>query len=139
LRSSRITRARAQRATYSASRTHALGYRADDDLWWLRWSCADCGGVELPLLARPRASEVEPLVHRLATRRCPECETRRRRAADAVCGPTVWYDTRLEDWVLQLPGCQAMLPLEIDGFDAPEVTVYRAASDIAHSGDALDD
>jgi hypothetical protein len=115
-----------------------VGYRVEDDLWWLRWSCADCGGVEVPLVARPHPSEIEATAHQLATRRCPECETRRRRAAEVVSGPTVWYDTRLDDWVLRLPGCQALLPLEIGGFDAPEVTVYRAASDIAHSGDALD-
>jgi hypothetical protein len=50
----------------------------------------------------------------------------------------VWYDTRVGDWVLQPPGCRAILPLEIAGFDAPEVAVYRAASDIVHLGDAFD-
>jgi hypothetical protein len=138
LRPGRIIRARLPRATFSPSRAHAVGYRTADDRWWLRWSCADCGGVEVPLAERPHPSDIEAMAQRLAGRRCPECETRRRRAALAVSGPTVWYDTRLDDWVLQLPGCQALLPLEIGGFDAPEVSVYRAASDIAHSGDALD-
>lgn len=55
-----------------------------------------------------------------------------------MSGPCVWYDTRVGDWVLQPPGCRAILPLEIAGFDASEVTVYRAASDIVHSGDAFD-
>ncbi len=138
LRPRRATRARFRRATYSTGHAHTLGYRADDDRWWLRWSCPDCGGVEVPLVARPHPREVERLAHRLASRRCPECETRRRRAAPVIHGPTVWYDTCLSDWVLQLPGCGALLPLEIEGFDAPEVTVYRTASDFAHSGDALD-
>jgi hypothetical protein len=74
----------------------------------------------------------------MAMRCCPECETRRRRTVRAVLGPTLWYDTRLNDWVLQLPGCQVLLPLEIEGFDAPEARVYRKAGDIAYSGDALD-
>jgi hypothetical protein len=126
------------RATYAPAGTHAIGYRAGDNSWWVRWACADCGGVELPLLARPKPSEVRELAHRLAMRRCPECETRRRHAAADARGPAVWYDTSVEDWVVQLPGCRALLPLEIGGFDAAEVLVYRAASDIAHSGDVFD-
>ena len=78
------------------------------------------------------------MVHRLAARRCPECETRHRRAADAYAGRRSGTTRGSRTGSLQLPGCQALLPLEIGGFDAPEVTVYRAASDFAHSGDALD-
>jgi hypothetical protein len=125
-------------AVFTASRGHAIGYHAGDGRWW-RWrSCADCGGVELPLLSRPAPCDVEALTLRLAMRRCPECETRRHRAGRAAGGPIVWYDTRLGDWVVQLAGYGALLPLEIEVFDAPEATVYRAASDIVHSGDALD-
>ena len=138
MRPSRSSRARPGRAIYSASRTHALGYRVGDDRWWLRWACSDCGGVEVPLDARPGPFELEPLMSRLVTRRCPECETRRRRATLGVRGPTVWYDTWLEEWVLQLPDCHVLVPLEIGGFDAHEARVYRAAGDIAYSGDELD-
>ena len=80
---------------------------------------------------------MDELIHR----RCPQCETRRRRAASTCHGPTVWYDTLLSDWVVRLPGeqgCQAILPLEIPWFDASQALVYRKASDIAHSGDDFD-
>lgn len=138
MRPTRTSRARLPQAIYSATRAHALGYRTEDDRWWLRWACVDCGGAEVPLISRPRPSEIQALGHRLATRSCPECETRRRRSVKEVQGPAVWFDTALHDWVLRLPVCQGLLPLEIGGFDASEAAVYRAASDIAYSGDALD-
>jgi hypothetical protein len=68
---------------------------------------------------------------------CPGCETRARRAASAGPEPTVWYDTGLRDWVVQLTNA-AILPLELRWFDVPQATVYRAASDLAYLGDEFD-
>jgi hypothetical protein len=70
---------------------------------------------------------------------CPGCETRRRRHAPAGAEPAVWYDTLLCDWVVQLP-CEglaggALLPLEMNFFDANWAEVYRAAADVCF-GDA---
>jgi hypothetical protein len=53
----------------------------------------------------------------------------------------VWYDTLLGGWLVRLP-CPGvpdgvLLPLEIRWFDAPWSEVYRAASDLAHAGDAF--
>jgi hypothetical protein len=72
-----------------------------------------------------------------AADRCPGCETLARRAAAARREPTVWYDTRLRDWVVQLTNA-AILPLELHWFDVPQATVYRAASDLAYLGDEFD-
>ena len=121
-----------------------VGYRPQDDRWWLWLPCAYCGGTELPLGSRPALRgghfELGEITSRFATRDCPACETRRRRAVLDTSAPAVWYDTLLGDWVVRLPGATAnvVLPLEIGRFDASEAVVYRAASDIAHSGDALE-
>jgi hypothetical protein len=124
------------------SRTPALAYVAGEDRWWLWWPCDDCGGIQLPLIARPaRATDVRALAARLLPRDCPGCETSCRRSGQGERSPAVWYDTLLDDWVLRLPdgrGSGAILPLEIGWFDAPEAGVYRAASDIAHCGDDLE-
>lgn len=116
-----------------------------DARWQLWWPCQECGGASLPLHGRPKALEsaldLEGFVAGLLHQRCPECETRRQRAAAAGHGPTVWYDTLLSDWVVRLTAehdCEAILPLEIGWFDASEALVYRRASDIAYSGDAFD-
>jgi hypothetical protein len=144
VRPSRAVRARrfASRSPLACSRptgSLAVAYRARENRWWLWWPCADCGGVEVPLLGRPSPGDVQAVAERLRCRTCPECETRRRRGFEGgLSDPVVWYDTRVEDWVLQPPGCRAILPLEIEGFDAPEVVIYRAASDIVHLGDAFD-
>jgi len=49
----------------------------------------------------------------------------------------------LRDWVVHLPwtgrGGGAILPLEIRWFDAPVASVYRAAGDLAFSGDAIEE
>jgi hypothetical protein len=121
-----------------------LVYRARDDRWWLRYPCATCGGVELPLLARPAVDHLASgLSLSLHAGACPGCETSRNRGG---CGgverTNVWYDTVLRDWVVRLPctgsGDGAILPLEIRWFDAPLSTVYRAAGDLAFSGDAFE-
>jgi hypothetical protein len=54
----------------------------------------------------------------------------------------VWYDASLGDWVVRVP-CgalcdSALLPLEIQWFDASWAEVYRAASDIVHAHDAFE-
>ena len=72
---------------------------------------------------------------------CPSCETRRRRHTPAGAEPAVWYDTLLEDWVVQLP-CDgllggALLPLEIYWFDANWADVYRTAADVCYCDDAI--
>jgi hypothetical protein len=72
-----------------------------------------------------------------AAERCPGCETRWRRASAAGSEPTVWYDTQLLDWVVQL-STAAILPLELRWFDLPRPAVYRAAGDLAYLGDAFD-
>jgi hypothetical protein len=73
---------------------------------------------------------------------CPGCETHRNRRHMNMSRPRVWYDTVLRDWVVQLPwtgpGDGAILPLEIRWFDAPLAAVYRAAGDLAFSGDAFE-
>jgi hypothetical protein len=123
------------------SRAPALAYVAKEDRWWLWWPCQECGGIQLPLLARPCGPEVGALAARLRPRDCPGCETSCRRSKYGERGPAVWYDTLLSDWVVRLPdglGSGAILPLEIGGFDASEADVYRAASDIAHCGDELE-
>ena len=67
---------------------------------------------------------------------CPSCETHRRRHAPAGAEPAVWYDTVLCDWVVQLPwpGLTggALLPLEINFFDASWADVYRTAADVCY-------
>jgi hypothetical protein len=149
VRSTRITQARwiaARPRVGAAGKTSvpSVGYHAGEDRWWLWWPCRDCGGVQLPLLFRPTlrggAYDVQALVARLERRRCPVCETRRRRARPRGHDTAVWYDTQLGDWVLRLPtgaDSEALLPLEIGWFDASEALVYRTASDLASSGDAL--
>jgi hypothetical protein len=95
----------------------------------------------VPPERRAGVYDVESLTARLSRRCCPRCETQRRRVSFGEREPAVWYDTLLGDWVLRLSdgcGTVALLPLEIGWFDAPEVTVYRTASDIAHSGDVLE-
>jgi hypothetical protein len=72
-----------------------------------------------------------------AAPRCPGCETRWRRAAPGRSEPTIWYDTLLLDWVVQL-STDAVLPLELRWFDLPQPTVYRVAGDLAYLGDAFD-
>lgn len=127
------------------SSDRSLLYRAHQDRWWLCRPCRVCGGVELPLLARPGRVDLKCELRRidvsLGERSCPGCETRYHRTR--ACGrPTVWYDTVLLDWVVQLPwsgpGAGAILPLEIRWFDAPQATIYRAAGDLAFSGDAFE-
>ncbi|MGZ4183774.1 MAG: hypothetical protein ACXVUE_00120 [Solirubrobacteraceae bacterium] len=48
----------------------------------------------------------------------------------------MWYDTLLCDWVVQLPlqGSSegALLPLEINFFDANWADVYRTAADVCY-------
>ncbi len=72
---------------------------------------------------------------------CPRCETRRRRFEPPTGSPTVWYDTRLRDWVVRLPVIRlymdAILPLGLRWFDTPWVEVYRAAADVAFAGEAF--
>jgi hypothetical protein len=150
VRSTRITQARwiAARPRVGTPREitgPSIGYRAGQDGWSLWWPCQACGGVQLPLMYQPGIQggiyDLAAVSARLQRRRCPACETARRRAASRVTAPAVWFDTELGDWVLALPnGADAgvLLPLEIHGFDAPEVVVYRAASDIVHSGDVFE-
>jgi hypothetical protein len=124
----------------------SLLYKAAEDTWWLCYPCAACGGTELPLSARPRVSDIaQGACHfhpALDVHRCPACDTRRNRSGDASRRPNVWYDTVLQDWVVQVPwigpGEGAILPLEIRWFDAPQATVYRAAGDVIFSGDEFE-
>ena len=122
--------------------------RVRENGWWLCCPCPACGGVELPLQGRPNATDLargrlhlEPAIDGNA---CPGCETRRNRStvASGRTRPCVWYDTVLRDWVVQLawtgPGGGAILPLEIRWFDASLASVYRAAGDLAFSGDAFE-
>ena len=119
----------------------ALCYTTARRRWTLWWPCAACGGVMLPLNGHPR---IRPSGYEPAARlrgRCPGCETsRRRRSARCAGEPSVWYDTVLSDWVVQLPSGpgHAVLPLEIHWFDASLVHVYRAASDLVCWGDAFE-
>ena len=66
------------------------------------WSCTTCGGVSVPVHL---ADESITGSYRRDTRGgdCPRCETRRRRFEPPTGSPTVWYDTRLRDWVVRLP------------------------------------
>lgn len=123
-----------------------LLYLTGGDRWWLCRPCAACGGVALPLQARPEPDELGRGLSRLElpvpTDACPGCETRRNRRRGCLSRQSVWYDTVLRDWVVQLPwighGDGAILPLEIRWFDAPLAAVYRAAGDLAFSGDAFE-
>ena len=100
----------------------------------------------MPLQARLRAGDFARGLPRLELSVhadcCPGCETRRNRSNVSMSRPSVWYDTVLRDWVVQLPwigpGDGAILPLEIRWFDAPLADVYRAAGDLAFSGDAFE-
>jgi hypothetical protein len=124
----------------------SLLYKVSDDHWWLCRPCRACGGVALPLKARP---DLRDLAHgscrlelSVQANACPGCETRRNRSRVSMSRPSVWYDTVLRDWVVQLPwigpGDGAILPLEIRWFDASLASVYRAAGDLAFSGDAFE-
>ena len=72
---------------------------------------------------------------------CPGCETRRRRLEPTRPEPTVWFDTMLCDWVLQVPWpdeCSGtVLPLEIRWFDADWADVHRAAADLVYGDEVL--
>jgi hypothetical protein len=132
-----LTRAAGDRSEPTAS------YDATRGCWWLSWHCTVCGGAQLPLqhgpMLRTGQYDVRALEAKFGDRSCPGCETSRRRACSGPGAPSVWYDTLLSDWVVQLPhGAGAILPLEISWFDAPEVVVYRAASDLAHCHDAFE-
>jgi hypothetical protein len=104
------------------------------------WSCTTCGGVSVPVHL---ADEAIADSYTLDTRGgdCPRCETRRRRFEPPTGSPTVWYDTRLRDWVVRLPVIRlyidAILPLGLWWFDTPWVEVYRAAADVAFAGEAF--
>ena len=78
----------------------------------------------------------------MAARECPSCDTRRNRTGASGPRARVWYDTVLGDWVVRLPwtgpGEGAILPLEIRWFDASQAAIYRAAGDLAFSGDAFE-
>ena len=78
---------------------------------WLWSPCPACGGTVVPL-RRPEFGH----------HACPGCETRRRRLGPVGPDPTVWFDTLLSDWVVQVPWPDAcagtLLPLEIGWFDA---------------------
>ena len=113
---------------------------------WLRWPCDCCGGVRLPVLGGDRFERPDTPVSRPVVALdvlCPRCEAERRRFETAGADPAVWYETSLRDWVVRLPcpGLEhgALLPLEIGWFDADWAEVYRAASDLAHSGAELGD
>jgi hypothetical protein len=118
--------------------TPTLSYSTGSGQWWLWWPCSECGGARLPLRG---SAGGHPPVHVVRTAaaaaRCPGCETRWRRAAPARSEPTIWYDTLLLDWVVQL-STDAILPLELRWFDLPQPTVYRVAGDLAYLGDAFD-
>jgi hypothetical protein len=120
-----------------------LCYSTADRHWWLWWPCRDCGGVQLPLRERPGpcvSLSQRPMPAAGECGHCPGCETRSRRAASARVEPTVWYDTLLSDWVVHLTSGigEAILPLELYWFDAPQAVVYRAASDLAYSGEEFE-
>ena len=86
--------------------------------------------------------EIVALEGVIAARDCPNCDTRRNRAGASGPRARVWYDTALGDWVVRLPwtgpGEGAILPLEIRWFDASQAAIYRAAGDLAFSGDAFE-
>jgi hypothetical protein len=127
--------------------------RDGDQGWWLWSPCSSCGGTVLPLRDPVGVSDLAPLYPTLhgvrdglhvpiaGDRRCPGCETRRRRTAPPGAEPAVWYDTLLWDWVVALPSGDCadgtLLPLEIHWFDAGWAEVYRAAADIAYCDDPL--
>ena len=130
--------------------TSALVFRVPSRSWWLWWPCEQCGGALVPLLDHASTGELPcPLAAATneggvrvsvaagsADHPCPSCETRRRRHTPAGAEPAVWYDTLLCDWVVQLP-CEgltggALLPLEINFFDANWADVYRAAADVCY-------
>jgi hypothetical protein len=132
----------------------ALAYRDEDRGWWLWSPCPACGGTELPLRDRGLVADLLRLDGPLdsvcdLTRtlceddavecRCPNCEAHRRRRQDPGKDPAIWYDPPVTDWVVQMgvPGCReaVLLPLEVHWFDADWAEVYRAASDLAHSGE----
>ena len=134
----------------------ALGYRDDDQGWWLWSPCTACGGTELPLRDRGLVadlllSDLPPDPARDLARVlceedaaqcfCPGCETRRRRLEHPGEDPAVWYDTLVSDWVIQIrmPDCAeaTLLPLGVHWFDADWADVYRAASDIAYGDEQL--
>jgi hypothetical protein len=141
-----VERKRLEPRFSGAAGEQSLIYRAADDHWWLCCPCRSCGGVSLPLRARPDPRDLTGDVARLdlsvRTDGCPGCETRRNRSRVSMSRPSVWYDTVLRDWVVQLPwigpGDGAILPLEIRWFDAPLASVYRAAGDLAFSGDQFE-
>jgi hypothetical protein len=128
----------------------AVVYRAQSRSWWLWWRCEQCGGALVPLLDQASAGSLPVPVSvgsgqagarasvapGSADHPCPSCETQRRRHAPAGAEPAVWYDTLLCDWVVQLPlqGLTggALLPLEINFFDANWADIYRTAADLCY-------
>jgi hypothetical protein len=133
-------------------RAGAVTYQATGQAWWLWWPCDTCGGAEVPLrhhsslgrvLGPARDGVRVSIAPGASDHPCPSCDTRRRRCAPAGLEPAVWYDTLLEDWVVQLP-CDgllggALLPLEIHWFDANWADVYRTAADVCYCDDAIVD
>jgi hypothetical protein len=125
-------------------------YRAPSRSWWLWWPCEECGGALVPLLDHASAASLPIPVNARSgdggvrvsvapgsvDHPCPSCETHRRRHAPAGAAPAVWYDTLLCDWVVQLPleglSGGALLPLEINFFDANWADVYRTAADVCY-------
>ncbi len=140
----RRLRWRSQRAAANAPEAR-LTYQALAGRWYCWVPCAACGGAKVPLRDRSSVppgsaggASPGPDLHGLP---CPACESYRRRREPAGADPAVWYDAALADWVVRLPCGSSptgvLLPLEIGFFDASWAEVYRAAADIAFSGDAL--
>ena len=102
-------------------------FRPHEACWWLWRPCRTCGGVEVPLRNRTATLDGRP---------CPACETQRRRLEPPSADPAVWYDTKLEGWVVRLPcgdpPAAALMPIEIRWYDAGWAEVHRAAADLAY-------
>jgi hypothetical protein len=118
-------------ALASGKRTRLLCYRAETDEWLIAWPCERCGGMELPLVARPEDVDTAGA--------CPGCHAREKHA-ETSNRPDVWWDPQASDWVVRIPcgpAASAVLPLEIPWYDAPRALIHCAAADLVYLGDAL--
>jgi hypothetical protein len=122
-------------------------YDASTSRWVMHAGCAECGGCDLPLLARGRGAidqacaQARRCLERILSTECPHCRSLRERSVcrDPDAPPVIWYDTLTGDWLAWQPltAGGVTLPIGVGRYDADERQVLRAAARL-HFDDGLD-